>query len=120
MNDIFQYVNGELIELEAEEASECLAREEEWAANADTRIEHEVRQKRNRLLLNSDWAMLRAFESGEDSVRLREYRQNLRDLPEQDGFPNSVVWPTSICSDKEYTNKGATAPLRGRTQQDLR
>jgi hypothetical protein len=94
MNDTFQYVNGELVELGAEEASECAAREEEWAANADARVEHEVRQKRNKLLLNSDWAVLRAFESGGDSVDLREYRQNLRDLPDQDGFPNSVIWPT--------------------------
>ena len=24
-----------------------------------------------------------------------DYRQALRDIPSQDGFPNSVVWPTN-------------------------
>jgi hypothetical protein len=94
MNNFFQYVNGELTELGTEETAECLACEEEWATNADARAEHEVRQKRDKLLADSDWAMLRALEAGEESVELRGYRQNLRDLPEQDGFPNSVIWPT--------------------------
>jgi hypothetical protein len=94
MSDVFQYINGELVELDGGEAAACLAGEEEWIANADARMEHEVRQKRDRLLLGSDWAVLRAFESGGESAKLREYRQTLRDLPEQDGFPNSVIWPT--------------------------
>jgi len=92
-NEFYQYVNGNLIELSVEEKSEYLAREEEGIANASSRMAAEVRQKRNILLRSSDWAAIRAFESGTDFTELHEYRQQLRDIPAQEGFPSNVVWP---------------------------
>ena len=32
--------------------------------------------------------------SAEDLAKVKAYRQELRDLPEQEGFPESVEWPT--------------------------
>ena len=41
-----------------------------------------------------DWRAARAFELGEPMPEAwRAYRQALRDLPDQPGFPLSVSWP---------------------------
>lgn len=49
-----------------------------------------VRENRNLLLKLSD------NEVWPDHVpdAWRTYRQALRDLPQQEGFPNNVTWPT--------------------------
>ena len=62
-----------------------------WEAGATDRKAVDVRQERNVLLKDSDWV------SGSDitmSDEWRTYRQALRDVPAQSGFPNSVTWPT--------------------------
>lgn len=52
------------------------------------------RAKRDRLLAACDWRAARAFELGEPMPEAwRAYRQALRDLPDQPGFPLSVSWP---------------------------
>lgn len=48
-----------------------------------------VRAKRDDLLIDSDKMALADRITDE----WRTYRQALRDLPEQDGFPNTVSWP---------------------------
>lgn len=48
-----------------------------------------VRDKRNALLLESDLHAL----ADRITNNWRTYRQSLRDLPAQDGFPNTVSWP---------------------------
>jgi hypothetical protein len=47
---------------------------------------------RDLLLKNSDYMVLP--DSGKDSAEVRQYRQNLRDVPSQSGFPENIVWPT--------------------------
>ena len=51
-----------------------------------------IRKKRNDLLLISDWT-----QTADSPVACKEewkqYRQKLRDLPEQSGFPENVEWP---------------------------
>ena len=49
-----------------------------------------VREKRDALLAASDHMALADRITDE----WRVYRQSLRDVPTQDGFPNSVTWPT--------------------------
>ena len=44
---------------------------------------------RAQLLAASDWTQLPDV----DKPEWREYRQQLRDLTKQDGFPDRVVWP---------------------------
>lgn len=54
---------------------------------------HEKRNKRDNLLLNSDWTQGADVPTSLKS-KWTDYRQNLRDLPAQSGFPDSVTWPT--------------------------
>tara|TARA_R110002012_G_scaffold271757_1_gene457012 strand:- start:105 stop:383 length:279 start_codon:yes stop_codon:yes gene_type:complete len=50
--------------------------------------------QRNVLLLQSDWAMVSDSKlSDEQKTEATTYRQALRDLPTQDGFPD-VAFPT--------------------------
>lgn len=53
-----------------------------------------VRSQRDLLLRQCDWLVARAFESGQplpDAWRV--YRQALRDVTRQPGFPVAVQWP---------------------------
>jgi hypothetical protein len=52
----------------------------------------EVRDKRDRLLAASDWTQV--ADAPVNNVAWATYRQSLRDVPEQEGFPEDVVWPT--------------------------
>lgn len=55
-----------------------------------------ARSKRDRLLSESDWIVTRSIETG-DAVTpdWLAYRQALRDLPEQPGFPKTISWPSA-------------------------
>jgi hypothetical protein len=55
-------------------------------------VELEVRYERNRLLSNSDWSQLPDVPE-EIKLKWVEYRQLLRDITEQEGFPYDVKWP---------------------------
>ena len=49
-----------------------------------------VRSKRDSLLADTDWT---ANSDVTMSDEMRAYRQALRDVPSQAGFPDSVTWP---------------------------
>jgi len=51
----------------------------------------EARLARNRLLNNSDWTQM--SDAPVDQAAWATYRQALRDLPDQPGFPADIVWP---------------------------
>jgi Phage tail assembly chaperone protein len=51
-----------------------------------------VRNHRDTLLTKSDWTQLE--DSVVDKPRWATYRQALRDISKQDGFPWGVVWPS--------------------------
>lgn len=55
-----------------------------------------VRTRRDRELALSDWAVLpdSPLNPAARDVWI-EYRQLLRDVPQQPGFPDSIVWPLS-------------------------
>ena len=52
----------------------------------------EIRAQRNALLADSDWTQV--ADAPVDSSAWATYRQALRDVPQQDGFPEEVTWPT--------------------------
>jgi len=55
-----------------------------------------ARSQRNMLLAQSDWTQLPDSRlSSEEAELWAEYRQALRDVPQQEGFPDSVLWPVS-------------------------
>ena len=86
-------VNGERVDLTAEEIAELEARDAAYAAGADIRKAAEVRSERNAKLAATDWTQASDVpQSVKDSYA--PYRQALRDLPAQLGFPNEITWPT--------------------------
>jgi hypothetical protein len=53
-----------------------------------------VRAIRNTLLTECDWVAIRAFETESSvSAQWATYRQSLRDVPAQAGFPWTVTYP---------------------------
>ena len=54
-----------------------------------------VRAERDRILAASDWRVIRAVETGTTlDPGWAAYRQALRDITAQAGFPEDVTWPT--------------------------
>lgn len=56
-------------------------------------LEKEIRAERDELLMQADIAINKAEDAGQDTAALRAYRQALRDIPQQPGFPEAVLWP---------------------------
>ena len=55
----------------------------------------EVRNTRDMKLLQSDWTVLPDNSlTAEQKELWAQYRQQLRDIPQQPDFPNNVVWPS--------------------------
>lgn len=56
----------------------------------------EVRKRRNRLLSETDYSQISDFQGSEaEKLNFAQFRQQLRDLPQQEGFPFSYVWPNA-------------------------
>ena len=53
-----------------------------------------IRAKRNQILKDSDWTQLPDIPQAIRDT-WAAYRQLLRDLPQQSGFPNNITWPTA-------------------------
>jgi hypothetical protein len=64
--------------------------DEEIQAESLSKAE-EVRTERNQKLTGSDWTQL--ADAPVDKTAWATYRQALRGIPIQSGFPYSVVWP---------------------------
>ena len=60
------------------------------ADKTDEEVAAEVRTERNVKLTVTDWT---AFSDVTMSDAMETYRQALRDVPAQDGFPNIITWP---------------------------
>lgn len=58
-------------------------------------LSKQIRAQRNDLLTQSDWIVIKSYETGTSIPQdWQDYRQALRDITAQDGFPYSVEWPT--------------------------
>ena len=90
----YKLVNGERIQLTAEEEAQRDKEEADWEAGAFDRAITDLRQKRNALLSSTDFYALSDVTMSND---MKTYRQNLRDLT--NGLStvedvNNVTWPT--------------------------
>ena len=56
-----------------------------------TQLEADARSQRNRLLSESDWTQV--ADAPVDKAAWAAYRQALRDVPQQAGFPVTITWP---------------------------
>jgi hypothetical protein len=54
-------------------------------------VEHVARYNRDKLLAETDWWALADRTMTQAEI---DYRQALRDVPAQAGFPENVTWPT--------------------------
>lgn len=57
------------------------------------KIEADVRSLRDDLLMKSDWTQV--ADAPVDQAAWATYRQALRDIPDQAGFPENVTWPVA-------------------------
>jgi hypothetical protein len=63
-------------------------------APTNEQIAAEVRRLRDSILAESDWTQLEDAPFSEtQKAAWATYRQNLRNLPEQSGFPDAIIWP---------------------------
>lgn len=68
--------------------------EAEYQSRLDAEKAKSARDQRDKLLLDTDWIVISNIEKGtEIPTEWQSYRQALRDIPSQAGFPNNIVWP---------------------------
>ncbi len=86
-----KYVNGVLTDMTADEIAARQAEEASWASGANDRAAAEVRHERNSLIAETDYL---ALSDNTMTTEQAAYRQALRDITSQAGFPTNVTWPT--------------------------
>ena len=63
-------------------------------AEYDTVLAASARQKRDRLIAVTDYLVTPDYPISDDRLaKVKIYRQALRDIPEQSGFPRTIAWP---------------------------
>ncbi len=87
----FHNINGERVQFTAAEETARDEEEQAWADGANDRAAVQVRDERDALLAACDWM---ANSDVTMSAAWKTYRQALRDVPAQAGFPTNVTWPT--------------------------
>ena len=70
------------------------SQEEAYTARKDAEAATAARATRDKLIASCDWMAIKAFEGGTTvSTEWATYRQALRDVSAQEGFPNDITWP---------------------------
>lgn len=90
-------INGEMVSISQKEMDEFLAAS---AANEQESAAFQARSKRNQLLKDSDWTQGRDIPDSTAQL-WAAYRQSLRDIPSQPGFPTDIEWPTKPTNNNE-------------------
>lgn len=66
----------------------------------------EARAERNTRLAATDWTQVPdATVTENERSRWRSYRQQLRDVPGQGGYPDAIVWPVQPEKDIELPHE---------------
>lgn len=63
----------------------------EYRQGIDNRVAESVRTSRNQKLKETDWTQIP--DCTVDKTVWKEYRQELRDISTQEGFPHDITWP---------------------------
>ena len=67
----------------------------QWVLNPDL-ASSDVLTARNKLLFSTDWTQIPNNPlTSEKQAEWATYRQELRDIPQQSGYPYNVVWPVA-------------------------
>lgn len=76
----------------------------------DSMVAKAIRDKRDNLIGETDYYLMPDYPSNPQNLEeLKVYRQALRDLPKQEGFPRDVHWPDVpkfLCKDSELEPLG--------------
>lgn len=86
----------EILAVYSDDERDSLYQQEQQARQdkAKNRLANQIRSERDSLLKSSDLYMLADYPiSAESRQQWQEYRQALRDITAQPGFPFEVVWP---------------------------
>lgn len=79
---------------DTEPAQTALEQETAYKAMKDTEQAKSVRQSRDTKLAESDWRVIKAAETATTlDAAWSTYRQALRDVTGQSGFPWTITWP---------------------------
>ncbi len=66
----------------------------EYEGLSDEILATQIRSQRDSLLSQTDYLMMPDYPINDDNRKLiKTYRQALRDIPEQSGFPRNITWP---------------------------
>ena len=69
----------------------------------DAELAEDIRNKRDNLISETDFYLMPDYPIDSKNLEeLKTYRQALRDIPEQSGFPKEVTWPEQpsfLCKD---------------------
>lgn len=82
--------NGVIREATPEETQQFIA---DRASNL-IRAQSLTREKRNQLLAATDWTQMPDVPQA-TMDKWAPYRQALRDVPQQPGFPKNITWPVA-------------------------
>ena len=76
----------------------------------DSMVAKAIRDKRDNLIGETDYYLMPDYPSNPQNLEeLKVYRQALRDVPKQEGFPRDVRWPVVpkfLCKDSELEPLG--------------
>lgn len=76
----------------------------------DSMVAEAIRDKRGNLIGETDYYLMPDYPSNPQNLEeLKVYRQALRDVPKQEGFPMDVRWPDVpkfLCKDSELESLG--------------
>ena len=85
--------NNEPVEYSAEDYAQAQIDYDNYITNE---LPKEIRRKRNGLLAKSDWTQYPDSPlSAEQKTAWTIYRQALRNVTTQSGFPSNITWPTA-------------------------
>ena len=87
----YHNINGERVQFTADEETARDDEEQAWADGANDRAAAQVREERDAKLAACDWM---ANSDVTMASAWTTYRQGLRDVPAQSGFPTNITWPT--------------------------
>lgn len=93
---MYKLVNGVRTRLTDEEIARHLSETNLMEERLLNNLKKTVKQKRNQLLLESDWTQMPDSPITDPEVKAlwKEYRQALRDITNQSNYPHHIEWPT--------------------------
>ena len=87
----YNIINGERVQFTAQQEAEWDELQRQYPAQLLAQQSEQVREERDAKLAETDWM---ASSDLTMSSEWASYRSSLRDVPSQEGFPNTITWPT--------------------------